>query len=132
MSVCLIATAWNRQKVGMNALVCTLFFLSLFIFYTNCVMPGPFCSLLSLSLLLFPIFSSGYARQEYITKNSDHHIVFDVTVNSRARVLSTFFSLPTSVYCPFAFVIIRLLDWGFFYLTCKQRKKKRRERRELV
>ena len=115
MSVCLLATARNRQKVGMSALVCILFF-SLFIFYTNCVMPGPFCSLLSLSFFFL------YSLQATQGENSDHHIVFDVTVNSRARVLSTFFSADKRV------LSVHIRDYssvglGFFYLTCERRKR---------
>lgn len=60
-------------------------------------------------------------------KNSDHHIVFDVTVNSRVRVLSTFFP-PTSLYGLFSFVIIRLLDRLLLFLFNTQARIKRRRR----
>jgi hypothetical protein len=83
MSVCLSATPSNRQKVEMSAVVCILFSLFLSIFYTNCVMPGPFCS-----LLFFLCSSSGYAKQE-CRENGDHHISHHIWCHYRCLYEST-------------------------------------------
>jgi len=87
MSVCLLATASNRQKVEMSALVCIFF------------LPFPFHILYKLRdarpilfASLFLYSSSGHAKQQY-RENGDHHIIFDVTIDICKRVPSIFFAV---------------------------------------
>jgi hypothetical protein len=116
MSVCLLATASNRQKVEMSALVCIFF------------LPFPFHILYKLRdarpilfASLFLYSSSGHAKQQY-RENGDHHIIFDVTIDICKRVPSIFFCRQACIVRSHSSLFVFYIF--FLYLTCERGKKR--------
>jgi len=113
--VCLPFSNCKQKTKGGNECYGLCFFLS-FSFHTLYKLHDarPSCSLLFFSIPLKAVRSKK-------TENGDHHITFDVTIEIGMRAPLIFF-MPTTLYCPFSFIIIRLL---FFFVSDTRERENR-------
>jgi len=110
MSACLSATEDKKTKGGNSVVVYISSALFLCPFFDHILYKLRDARPSLFSFFFFSLSTIYKARRE--RENDDHHIIFVVTIEVCMRAYSSF--LPTSVHCPFSFIIIRLLCIFFF------------------